>query len=659
MVINPFRNRVQFVLESILLSGTLGRLFVAALLIAGVAFLTGLLGFLAALGTDQAFANPLEAVWWAFLRLTDPGYLGDDEGVRLRTVSTLVTIAGYVLFMGLLIAILTQGLNEKIRKLETGLTPISAKKHIILLGWNNRTPLMVQRFLLSEGRVKRFLRRVGARRLKLVLLVDEVHASHTGELRNFMGPEWDPGHVVLRSGSPLRLDHLMRVDYLRAGAILLPALDRGGAEAVTRSDDAAIKTILSIAQSLRLSKRELPPPLLVAELFDARKIPTALKSYQGPVEVVASDEVVSRMLAQMTRHPRISEVFRELLTVGHGNEIFVRDIAEACVGTGFWELARANASALLIGVVRKSSGSVTPILNPWPDYRFKGEDKVVFLAANWADLDFEGTPPDSGADEPWPAADLRAGGGGIEEQNVLILGWSRRLPALIEEYEGYANRKFSLTIASRTPIGLREQQIEDYGAVRRRTTVKHRLSDHTVPESLRALGPELYDSIVCVSSDRIDTDEDADARTLVAYSILKSMFGETAEKPRILLELLDELNVGLVDPADCEYLLSSQVLSHMLVEVTLRHELNAVFQELFNSSDTEIYFQDYERYGFSRGARADFSALQRLARAHGEVALGVFKREHAGEMSGGTTLNPPRNRTVEFAEGDKLVVLRQ
>jgi hypothetical protein len=94
MVLNPFRNRVQFVVERLLLSGTVARLAVAAAVIGMVAVCMGLLGFLVAANTEQAFGNPAEAVWWAFLRLSDPGYLGDDEGLGLRAVSTVVTVAG-------------------------------------------------------------------------------------------------------------------------------------------------------------------------------------------------------------------------------------------------------------------------------------------------------------------------------------------------------------------------------------------------------------------------------------------------------------------------------------------------------------------------------------------------------------------------------------
>jgi ion channel POLLUX/CASTOR len=140
MVINPFRNRIQYVVERLLLSGTLSRLAVAAVLIALVAGITGCSASSWHFGSEQSFSNPFEAIWWAFLRLSDPGYLGDDQGFGLRLISTIVTIAGYVLFLGVLVAILTQGLNEWISRLEQGLSPISAKNHVIFLGWSDRMP---------------------------------------------------------------------------------------------------------------------------------------------------------------------------------------------------------------------------------------------------------------------------------------------------------------------------------------------------------------------------------------------------------------------------------------------------------------------------------------------------------------------------------------
>ena len=56
-----------------------------------VALLGGLLMRLLAPDFDEVG----ESIWWAFLRLTDPGYLGDDEGLSaarsLRRSPCLVT----------------------------------------------------------------------------------------------------------------------------------------------------------------------------------------------------------------------------------------------------------------------------------------------------------------------------------------------------------------------------------------------------------------------------------------------------------------------------------------------------------------------------------------------------------------------------------------
>ena len=72
------------------------RLLVVAALIGVISVIGGALAMLVA-GAFESFG---EALWWAFLRLTDPGYLGDDEGTWIRTVSTALTVAGYVVFLG-------------------------------------------------------------------------------------------------------------------------------------------------------------------------------------------------------------------------------------------------------------------------------------------------------------------------------------------------------------------------------------------------------------------------------------------------------------------------------------------------------------------------------------------------------------------------------
>jgi len=653
MVMRPFRNRLQFLLESLLLSGTSGRLALAAALLAAVAAAMGVVGFVAAAGTAQEFGSLGEAVWWAFLRLSDPGYLGDDEGILLRTVSTIVTIAGYVLFLGVLVAILTQGLNEKIRQMEMGLTPVSARNHLIFLGWSSRIPGIMRNLVLSEQRVRRFLRRVGARQLKMVILVDEVKPIHSLELRNYLGQDWSTHQMILRSGSPLRLDHLNRVDYLHASAIVLPARDRNSGYSASQSDNAAIKTILSISHSMRLMEPGQTLPLLVTELYDARKIPVALHSYAGPIEVVAGDEVASSMLAQMLHNPQISQVYRELLSHAMGNEIFARDCPAALVGRQFWDLAATLPAAILIGVTRAGDGVAQPFLNPPSDFTLAAGDKLVAIARRWEDV----LPRSLGRLAGWPAPKGRLTRLARGNQRILIVGWSRRVPALLCEFESYASQRHSVTIASRVPPADRQRRIEHYGVALEHTTVVQLDTDFTIPERMCALKPESFDVILCLASDLSETDQEADARTLVAYAILKDLFGKLTQPPRLIVELLDELNVALVQQEVSEYLLTPHILSHILVQVALRRELNAVFRDLFSSGSKEILFRDFARYGVEPGRHLTFAEIAALARSQGEIALGIHRFEESANPLGGVHLNPDRREAWTLHPQDQIVVL--
>ena len=62
-------------------------------------------------------------------------------------MALVVTVLGYVLFMGALVAIMTTALSRLMRRLETGLTPIAQRGHILILGWTNRTPTIVRELL--------------------------------------------------------------------------------------------------------------------------------------------------------------------------------------------------------------------------------------------------------------------------------------------------------------------------------------------------------------------------------------------------------------------------------------------------------------------------------------------------------------------------------
>lgn len=632
-------NRLKFQVERLVLRGAHFRLLVIAATIGVVSLVAGLVVYRYAGG----FQGPGDAIWWAFLRMTDPGYLGDDEGLLLRTVSTVLTVLGFVLFVGALIAIMTQWLNQSIRTLESGFTPVALRQHVVVLGWTNRTAAIVRELVLSEGRLRRFLRRHGARGLRIAILAEEVGPALRQELKDRLGPLWKERQTVLRTGSALRVEQLARVNYAEAAAILVPGSDFRLGQ--TAADTRVIKTLLSMGSRPAPDAGSLP--LVVAEVFDARKIPIARAAYPGRIELLASDSIISRLIAQTVRHRGLSHVYAELLTYGRGNQIYVRE-ATGVAGITMAELGERFAAAIPLGVARPHGASYSSILNPPGSFRVEEGDRLVVLARRYEDalpgaarsLVLPSTPPVVVV----PPSITRT-------RRVLVLGWSHRAPALLREFDGHRGEAFTVDVLSAVPAADRVQAMERYDDDPCSITIRQMEGDYTAPVDLRRLDPGSYDNVILLGSDWLDSGEESDARTILGYLLLRGMLPESGG-PEILVELLDPANVELFRRRADEVLISPVILSHMLAQVALRPELRAVFDELFGPGGGEVSFTPVREMG---GA-STFAEVRAAAAARGEIAIGL-REPRAGRSDGGITLNPPPDRRVAGGEEDEVVVL--
>ncbi len=617
-------------------------LFIASLLVL-VSIVAGTLALLLTSG----FEGLETAAWWAFLRLSDPGYLGDDEGITLRVISTIVTVLGYVLFMGALIAIMTQWLNSTMRRLESGLTPLTLRGHLLILGWTNRTPAVIRELVLSVGRVRRYLARIGASRLRIVVLAEDVSSALTYELREHLGDAWKPGQIILRSGSPLRVEHLRRVDFLNAATILVPGADfaEGGVDLV---DTRTVKTLLSISNSSR--EVEARCPAAVAEIFDTGKLPAARASYDGDIEMIASDSVISRLIAHNIRHPGLSHVYSELLSHGEdSNEIYIRRVPELA-GEDIRGVGSAFPRALVLGLLRPRGEGMELHLNPRDSLAIDSEDRLVFVSRAYDDAEPSSSPDDRIQESRSPLE--------VEKEprrtRLLILGWNHKIPALIDEFDSYRGESFRLDIMSLVPVEEREQLLRRRGVRPEHIELDHVVGDYVSEVELRAVEPHGYDRLLFLSSNRMESSEESDARTILGYMVLKEVLGSAPAPPRVLVELMDSANEGILGEHAGEVVVSPLIVSHLLAHVALRRDLNVVFEELFTVGGAEIYLRPARVYGLE-GEGIAFREIQRAIAARGDIALGVYPS--TGSKQDGVTLNPERDSRWHLTGDDQIVVL--
>jgi len=631
--------KIRFQLERWILRGTHYRLALAALLVALVAMLAGELVFLLAPGEPEVS----DSIWWAFLRLTDPGYLGDDEGLTRRTISTIVTVLGYVLFMGLLIAIMTQWLNQWIARLEMGVTPVAVSNHVLILGWTHQTPAIANALLGTGGRrMERFLVRQSRNELTIVILVNEITTELRQELREQLGTRWNDRQILLRAGSPQRIDHLQRAAYDQAAVIILPGADftshRPGVV-----DAETIKTLLSV--STELESAHGPHPLAVAGLFDADRAPLARAAYRGDTEVVVVDEIVSRLISRCVQQPGIWGVFDELLRLDSDSNVYMRECPEL-TGVPLGELQNRIPGAVLLG--RVSRGSRQAELLPDPAATLTEGDQLVLMSSLFADTE----PQDTGSSLP-PRGKRITRQYDSALRKLLVLGWSRKVPPLLSDLDRHGIDAITVDSVGLSPIEGRERQLEHYGYGRELANVQMVEANFLVMDTLTSLSPQDYDAVIVLARENLESNENADASSVTTLLALRRIFRESQSRPHLLFEILDDTNRRLFNDSQDDVMVSPMLVSYMLSQVALHRELGAVFDELAQPGGPEITLVPAAGY-LPCNEPVCFSDIQRAAHEHGEIALGL-RIEHQGNRR--VVLNPDRSEHWQLAAGDQLIVL--
>jgi hypothetical protein len=97
----------------------------------------------------------------------------------------------------------------------------------------------------------------------------------------------------------------------------------------------------------------------------------------------------------------------------------------------------------------------------------------------------------------------------------------------------------------------------------------------------------------------------------------------------------------------------------MLAQLSENAELRGVFADLFDAEGVELVLVPASRY-VATGAEQSYADVVAAARRRGHVCVGYRcdGGENAnGALGGGVVLNPPKSKTVTFAEDDQILVL--
>jgi hypothetical protein len=177
--------------------------------------------------------------------------------------------------------------------------------------------------------------------------------------------------------------------------------------------------------------------------------------------------------------------------------------------------------------------------------------------------------------------------------------------------------------------------------------------------TLDALEVPAYDHVIVLSYS--DGSDDADSRTLVSLLHLREIAEHSGRSFSIVSEMLDDRNRELAEIARADdFIVSDRLVSLMMCQVSENKEYAAVFEELIDPKGSELYLKPAEEY-VKPGVPLSFYTIVEAARRRGEVAVGYRVKAEAGDSrkSYGVRLNPAKSQRIEFAEGDKVIVLAE
>lgn len=643
MAIGPKKFSSQFILyfkyqvERFLIRGP----FYQVLFIGFVIGLISLVGGQVLIYIEPEIGDITASSWWAFLRMSDPGYLGDDNGVAKRILGTVLTLLGYVLFMGSLVAIMTQWLYKMMKELEAGYTPIMMKGHISILGYNNRTPIIIQQMVSSKRKLKMFLKRNKRASQKIIVLNPEVGYELTADLSDHIGAGSQLRKVIFRTGDSMKTDDLARINVENSSVVIIPS-SIYGTNGQDNSDTKAVKALLSIRNIAELNNKT--PPKVVVEILDNDNVEVAKAAYPENLEIVSGRVLLSRMIAQTIQNPGLSLVIAELIAQGVGSDIHLKAFPEI-IGKSWGVVKRAFPGSIAIGVVSNDNTNRC-IINPDDSEVILQSDLIILITKHFdsISLDFNKileTPSDREI--------------GIlkrivkQKRKLLIMGWSKRAPFLINELLQTQKYEFDIDVVSLLDINDRVQILSKMVSTDLTERIHHIKADYTSYQEMSEMNFDEYTNIVFLSSDRTFDSSDADARSILGILQVKQFLNLDRKLP-ILIELAEPENEKLFGTKQGETIISPMVISYILANVALRFELNRVFEFLFHVGGSDITFISSKQFGLT--GTMTFEEISSKVDSFKMIAIGIM-----GQRTGDMMLHPSDKKVFTDMEKYKIIVI--
>ena len=579
--------------------------------------------------SDHESLGFVEAFWMSLMRTLDPGTMGEDSGWTFRIFMLLVTSYGIVM-LSTFIGLISNGIFSQLNTLRKGRSKVLEKDHVLILGWSPKINTIISELVIANENVENPV---------IVIMANRGKVEMEDKIRDKIGNTQNT-RVVVRNGDPIDPADLAIVNPRTSKSIII--LGRKG----KHSDSETIKIILALTTDRQKDSNYH----ITAEIKDEKNLEVAKMVGKDEVELILTDDFISRIMVQTSRQSGLSVVYTDLMDFA-GDEIYFVEEPKL-VGKTFREALFSYEDSAVIGI-QHTDGSVR--LNPPADTVFQKGEKVIGITEDDDTLIINANP------------DRKIQNGSLIEgvytkntqENVLILGWNFRSGIIIRELNNYLLPGSRIEIIanvkepSKTLESLREHC--------KNVIIEFTHADTTDLAILQDIRFDDYAHLMLLSyQDQFDIQE-ADAFTLITLLHLRNLSEKAGHKLNIVSEMLDLKNRELAQATDADdFIVSDNLISLLMSQVSENKYLMRVFEILFDAEDVEIYLKPASYY-VKTGEEVSFYEVLESAVKKNEVAIGYRQLALARDVDKnyGIVLNPAKSEKFTLSDEDRVIVLAQ
>ena len=628
-----FKEKLRYNFDNTLSNGPIAIISWLALVTFLLVILAGILLFIFGLSANPVENEPFdltEGMWQSLMRVLDAGTVTGDEGWAFRLFMLLITIAGLFIFSSL-IGSISSGIDESISNLRKGKSKVIETNHTLILGYSSMIYSVISELCLANESNKKAV---------IVVLADKDKVEMEDDIRSKIS-DTKTSKIIVRSGNPLDLRDLLMVNYNEAKSIILLS-----PENEENPDNQVIKSVLSITGN---KNRKKEPYHIVAEIKDNENRQVANLVGGKEVSYVFSSDLISRLTAQTCRQSGLSIIYSDLLQF-EGDEIYFYS-DHGLIGLTFKQCVYSFEDSCVMGVFTSDR---KVLLNPDMNYTINKDDQIILIAQDDSKINRLLIPK-----EILPVNFIPAPKREKALETTLILGWNHKGKKIIEELDHYVVKGSSVSILGeiedvKDSLALLSEELQNITLYFQHGNINDR-------NTLDELRIESFNHIIVLSYMDKGSIQISDAITLICLVHLRDISEKAGKDFSVVSEMLDVQNRELAEVAKADdFIVSDNLLSLLMTQIAENKDLEMVYENLFNDEGAEIYLNPVEEY-LDVHQPTDFYQVIESASKIGHTAIGYRKLSQKEYDNGkfGIVLNPLKSKSIQFEQGDFLIVLAE